>query len=147
MKALIFITLFMLTASLACAEPISVIRVHVTLTAYSARKCETDSTPTITASGKKVRPGIVALSRDLETLFGFKFGDKVILEGHGPLVFEDRMHKRKKLQVDIFMSKTKDALNFGVKKGILILEDTESMPKDSQMQNKLCLIIKGGDIQ
>jgi 3D (Asp-Asp-Asp) domain-containing protein len=132
MKTLAIILIFMSIGSLAFAEPL---KVHVTLTAYSARKCETDSTPTITASGKKVRPGIVALSRDLEALFGFKFGDKIILEGHKELVFEDRMHKRKKLQLDIFMTKTKDALKFGVKKGILILE---------AKKEKLCLIINGG---
>ena len=63
MKTLVLVLVFMSIGSLAFAEPI---KVHVTLTAYSARKCETDSTPTITASGKKVRPGIVALSRDME---------------------------------------------------------------------------------
>jgi len=135
MKTLVLVLVFMSIGSLAFAEPI---KVHVTLTAYSARKCETDSTPTITASGKKVRPGIVALSRDLEALFDFKFGDNVILEGHKTLTFEDRMHKRKKLQVDIFMVKTKDALKFGVKTGILILEGKKELVSNNQQ--KLYLI-------
>lgn len=96
-------------------------RIPVTITAYSSRECETDSTPDITASGKKVRSGMVALSRDLETSLGLKFGAHILLEDIGIFVFEDRMHKRKRLQVDIFMDKTEDALEWGVKEGIFVI--------------------------
>ena len=50
-----------------CVDKIEcVIRIPVTITAYSPRKGETDNTPFITASNKRVREGIIALSRDLE---------------------------------------------------------------------------------
>ena len=94
----------------------------VKMTAYSARVCETDSTPGITASNKKVKEGYIALSRDIERDFSLHFGDKVYVNGIGVFEFQDRMHKRKKRQIDIFMKSTKNALKFGVKKGLILIE-------------------------
>jgi len=105
-----------------CVDKIEcVIRIPVTITAYSPRKGETDSTPFITASNKRVREGIIALSRDLEEELELKFGDQIHIEGYGYFQFEDRMHKRKKKHVDIFMFETKRALKFGKQKGNLII--------------------------
>jgi len=94
----------------------------VKMTAYSARVCETDSTPNITASNKRVKVGYIALSRDIEKDFRLRFGDKIYVKGVGVFEFQDRMHRRKKRQVDIFMHSTKRALKFGVKKGLILIE-------------------------
>lgn len=94
-----------------------------TVTAYSPRPKETDSTPHITASNKKVRAGIIAVSRDLYDL-GWVFGRKVYIEGMGIFVIEDLMASRKRSQVDIFMWKTNDALKFGRQKRKVYLLDT-----------------------
>jgi len=105
-----------------CVDKIEcVIRIPVTITAYSPRKGETDSTPFITASNKRVREGIIAISRDLEEELQLKFGDQIHIEELGVFQFEDRMHKRKKKHVDIFMHDTKRALKFGKQKGHLII--------------------------
>ena len=86
----------------------------VTVTAYSPSVDETDSTPYITASNQRVRDGICALSRDIEKQFKLKFGDLIHLEGIGTCEFQDRMHKRKRRQVDLFMWWKRAALRFGV---------------------------------
>jgi 3D (Asp-Asp-Asp) domain-containing protein len=87
--------------------------IPVVVTAYNPLESQTDSTPHLTASNKLVRPGIVALSRDLEEEFGFTFGDTVVIQGIGSFVFEDRMHKRWRRRVDILMFSREDARKFG----------------------------------
>ena len=93
----------------------------VKLTAYNAEESQTDSTPNITASNRKIRKGWCALSRDIEKTLSLKFGDFIIvsIDGryYGKYEFQDRMHKRKTKQVDLYMVKKKEALKFGVKKG------------------------------
>uniref|UniRef100_A0A6M3L686 3D domain-containing protein n=1 Tax=viral metagenome TaxID=1070528 RepID=A0A6M3L686_9ZZZZ len=93
----------------------------VKITAYTARVQETDSTPTVTAFNTGVKEGIIALSRDLEEKHSLKGGDRVFLDCFtnkkysGIYVFNDRMHKRKRNQVDIFMNNLKKAKKVGVK--------------------------------
>jgi 3D (Asp-Asp-Asp) domain-containing protein len=87
--------------------------VDAVITAYSPTEDQCDSDPLITASMTKVRIGIVALSRDLEKDYNLKFGDIVYIYGLGPFKFQDRMHKRWKKKVDVFMWSRKDALQFG----------------------------------
>ncbi|MFH1188398.1 MAG: hypothetical protein V1652_00960 [bacterium] len=91
----------------------------VTVTGYSSREEETDSTPFITASGSHVREGIIAAN-------WLPFGAKVrIPEYFGETIFivEDRMHQRFSDRVDIWFSTTEEALKFGVQKArIEILE-------------------------
>jgi 3D (Asp-Asp-Asp) domain-containing protein len=98
-----------------------ILEIPVEITAYTARPEETDSTPTITASGQTVRVGIIALSRDLEKEFNLKFGDMVELRGLGYFEFQDRMNKRMRHSVDIFMHNYDDAIRFGRKQGLLRL--------------------------
>ena len=95
--------------------------VPVVVTAYNPVPTQTDSTPEITASNKRVRPGIVALSRDLEEEYGFRFGDPVFIVGLGFFVFEDRMHKRWTRRVDILMPSRRAAKAFGVKYSFLLV--------------------------
>lgn len=83
---------------------------EVFVTAYSSTPDETDDTPNITASNKPTREGIIAANF---LPFGTKvkipsiFGDKIF-------IVEDRMHKRKKNFVDIWMPSKQEALKFGI---------------------------------
>ena len=63
----------------------------------------------------------MALSRDLEKEFGFKFGDTVVIEDHGSFVFEDRMNKRWTRRVDILMFSWEDARKFGAQRSFLVV--------------------------
>lgn len=85
---------------------------QVTVTAYSPRVQETDSTPYRTASNRPVRQGIVAVSRDLFDM-GWVFGRKVYLKGLGLFTIDDLMASDKRNQIDIFMDDTAEALDFG----------------------------------
>jgi len=83
-------------------------RLPVTVTAYTQQRHAT-------ASGHRVRWGVVALSRDLERALGAEFGDRLVLEGIGTFVFEDRTAAHWRRRVDIFMESQKAARQFGVK--------------------------------
>jgi len=108
--------------SLACLFVLAFLTqgVEVTVTAYSPTPDQTDESPFITASNTRVRAGIVALSRDLERRLNLKFGDWIHLEGYGWFQFMDRMNKRKRLQVDVFMWSRARALKHGVKRRIIL---------------------------
>jgi 3D (Asp-Asp-Asp) domain-containing protein len=95
--------------------------IPVKVTAYNPLRSQTDNSPLITASNKRVRVGMVALSRDLEGEFDFRFGDTVYLYGLGRFVFEDRMHRRKRRHVDILMLNPVAARKFGVKSSYLFV--------------------------
>jgi 3D (Asp-Asp-Asp) domain-containing protein len=86
----------------------------VRVTAYNAVPEQTDSTPDICAWGDKIRPGIIAISRDLEQS-GLTRGKEVHVEGIGKVVVLDRMHHRKRNQIDLYMENYEDAVEFGVK--------------------------------
>ena len=85
----------------------------VRVTAYNSMESQTDSTPTICAWGDKIRPGIIAVSRDLEKL-GLTRGKEVHVEGFGKRIVLDRMHRRKTNQIDIFMESYDEAIQFGI---------------------------------
>src|SRR6266496_1621078 len=86
----------------------AVSRLPVKVTAYNQHQH-------VAASGRRVRRGVVALSPDLEHALGVEFGDRVVLEGVGTFVFEDRTAARWRRRVDIFMESPKAARQFGVK--------------------------------
>ena len=88
--------------------------VRVTLTAYSPREIETDSTPYETAFMTDVKPWTVAPSRDLFWR-GWVAGRKVYIEGHGVFPINDLMNKKTSTQLDIFFTTTAQAKEFGVK--------------------------------
>jgi len=86
-------------------------RVRFYVTAYSSSPDETDDTPFITASGKRVKRGVAASNM-------LPFGTKVKIPeifGEEVFVIEDRMHKRFDDRVDIWMPTKKEALVFGKK--------------------------------
>jgi 3D (Asp-Asp-Asp) domain-containing protein len=105
----------------AQGDPVRIRAIPVKVTAYNPVGSQTDSTPLITASNKQVKAGMVALSRDLEREFGFRFGDTVYLDGLGKFVFEDRMHRRKRRHVDILMFNPIQARRFGVRSSYLFV--------------------------
>lgn len=84
----------------------------LTVTAYSPRPEESDSSPHLTASNKRVRQGIVAVSRDLFDL-GWVFGKKVYIKDFGIFTIDDLMAGDKRNHVDIFMDDTAAAQSFG----------------------------------
>ena len=81
------------------SKPIPQISIPVHVTAYSPTVSQTDSTPYITASGIRVRKGIIALSWDLEKGLGLKFKDIIHLKNLGTFEFQDRMNKRWKKEL------------------------------------------------
>ncbi len=94
------------------AQPdVKVTRIMVTTTAYSSTPDQTDDTPFVTASGTRVRDGVVAanfLSLGTQIRIPELYGDKVF-------TVEDRMHFRKGYQVDIWFPNKIEALDFGAK--------------------------------
>jgi len=93
----------------------------VIVTAYSSTYFETDETPFITASGKKVREGVVAnnlLPLGTKIKLPELFGEKIF-------VVEDRMNPKKSLyHIDIWFPSYWEAKQFGVKKTFVeVLED------------------------
>ena len=78
--------------------------------------------PGKTASGIRVRDGILALSRDLEYQLDMCFGEQVKLEGLGTYSFQDRMASYKTMQADIWMPGRSQALHFGVKRNIMLIK-------------------------
>ncbi|MDX1608444.1 MAG: hypothetical protein R3251_04500 [Candidatus Spechtbacterales bacterium] len=92
-------------------EDIVVSKYWVPITAYSSTPDQTDSTPFTTASGTRVRDGIVAANF-------LPIGTKIkIPEYYGDKVFvvEDRMNARYWQKVDIWMPTKGEALSFGLR--------------------------------
>ena len=87
-------------------------KLKVMVTAYSSTVWQTQGDPFITASGSRVRDGIVAnnlLPFGVEVRLPEVFGDKVF-------VVEDRMHSRKGYyHVDVWFPSYESALAFGAK--------------------------------
>ena len=88
-------------------------KVFVTATIYHAVEEQTDSTPNITASGYEINMAdplsdrIIAVSWDLENVYGFKMGDMVHVSGTGVLdgiwFVRDRMNKRFRKRIDFLV--------------------------------------------
>lgn len=95
----------------------------VRATAYNSLAAQTDSTPFITATGTRTRPGVVALSRDM--LRSFPYGTRITIEDLSGrynhllkgrvFIVEDTMAARKTGSLDIWMGSRRDALNFGAR--------------------------------
>ncbi len=94
----------------------------VVATAYNNVPSQTDDTPDIAAWGDRIKPGmpLIAVSRDLLKM-GLKRGMKVQVSGlNGEFIVLDKMNKRYKKRIDIYMGKNiKAARNFGKKRVML----------------------------
>lgn len=110
-RPLIFLLLLLLVQLWGCEEkkvPIGII----TTTNY----CQ----GVMTAANVKVKPGHIALSRDIENQHRLKFGDLIYLEGETePYVFMDRMPMEWKRRADLYSRLCKDAREYGVQKRML----------------------------
>ena len=88
-------------------------RVFVTATIYHAVEAQTDSTPDITASGYKINmkdplsDRTIAVSWDLENMYGFTMGTMVHVQGtpylDGIWFVRDRMNKRWNKRIDFLV--------------------------------------------
>ena len=90
----------------------------VTVTAY--HHCP--GSKGITASGRRVKVGMIALSRDLERNLNMDFGDRVLLHGMGIFEFQDRMAARWNKKADIYLDNQGKARNFGVKRYVVLVK-------------------------
>ena len=83
-----------------------------TVTAYSSTAEQTDSSPFITANGKRVQEGVVACNF-------LTFGTKVKfpdLYGNQVFSVEDRMARKNNHKIDIWFSSKDEAKQFGVQR-------------------------------
>ncbi len=87
--------------------------INVTVTGYSIDAAAT-------ASSRPVRPGTVALSRDLLRSFTpgapYAFGDRILIPGMGVYVVEDAMNPRWTRKADIWFGDSETARRWGVRK-------------------------------
>jgi len=98
---------------------------EVTATAYTSSIDETDSTPSLAAWGDTLRPGMkaIAVSRDLIKK-GLSHGVKVSIEGlEGKYTVLDKMNKKWKNKIDIYMGTDKKAAKEWGKRKVVISWD------------------------
>ena len=104
--------------------------IKVKATAYNSLSYQTSSHPSIAAWGDSLKPGMkcIAVSRDLIRL-GLKHNTPVKIQGlAGIYLVKDKMHQRKRHQIDIYMgTDVKKAKQWGVKR----LKIKYGVPKDS----------------
>jgi len=100
-------------------------KLSIVATAYISHRRQTDNTPFIAAWNNKIRPGmkIVAVSRDLIKKHGLKNGVKVKIKGlKGHYIVKDKMNKRFRKRIDIYMGlNKKKSTKMGKKKGCSLL--------------------------
>jgi 3D (Asp-Asp-Asp) domain-containing protein len=90
----------------------------VTVTAY--HHCP--GSQGITASGARVKTGMLAVSRDLERNLNLDFGDRVLLHGFGVFEVQDRMASRWQKKVDVYLDSQQKARRFGVKRYVVLVK-------------------------
>ena len=124
--AKVSLCLVFLTLSFSLAQTL-----EVTMTAYSSEAAQTDGTPTITATGEEVGPGVVAVSRDLlndELPYGTELrvvevnNEANACGGWNPgmiLEVQDTMHPRRTNHVDIWVQTREEALEWGKCEAVL----------------------------
>jgi 3D (Asp-Asp-Asp) domain-containing protein len=120
MKKMAIFCLFGLALLLVPQPTKSVTMSIVTVTAYSYSGGQPPHG--ITASGRRVKEGMVAVSRDLERSLQLDFGDRVLLHGLGVFQFQDRMAQSQRKKVDVFMQTDSKARRFGVKRHIVLVK-------------------------
>jgi len=96
-------------------------RIAATVTAYTPDPRENGGkgTKSGTAIGTRIRPGIVAVSRDLLRQ-GWSYGDKVHIEGLGVFTIEDTMHQRYRRSIDVAVPNHAAAEKIGKRRDIVV---------------------------
>jgi len=101
---------------------------EVTASAFTSTPGETDDTPTLAAWGDTLKPGMkaIAVSRDLIKL-GLGHRQTVKISGlKGEYLVLDKMNKRWKKKIDIYMGNNKDkAKKWGKKKVTIYWRNTK----------------------
>ncbi len=96
---------------------------EVEATAYTSHIAQTDNTPTIAAWGDRLKTTTkaIAVSHDLLKKYGLKYRTKVRIKGlSGEFLVLDKMHKRWKKKIDIYMGMNrKAAFKWGKRKVLL----------------------------
>lgn len=124
-KLVPYLVSLIMSLSLGCmlgtnvnAKPVKVKKVNkAVITAYTPHE---NKGSRITASGKKVREGYVAVSKDLYKS-GWKFGKKVQIKKK-TYIIQDILPSRKS-GIDIFMENYDKAIQFGVQRHDVVLLD------------------------
>ena len=83
----------------------SIKTLQVTASAYNSVRAQTNHQPNLTAWGVRLKPGMkaVAISRDLLQK-GFKKGTRIKIQGlTGEYIVLDKMHRRWRNKIDIYM--------------------------------------------
>lgn len=115
MILLVLVTVIMMLTNFCYAEQtktVTFVATKANITAYTLKECYHNKG--ITSSGEMVRPGIVAVSRDLEKM-GLKLGKRIHIQDVGEFVVKDRTSSRLKKTIDVYMVSHKEALKFGRK--------------------------------
>ncbi len=112
---------------------------RVTASAYTSCRRETDSTPYLAAWNNRLKPGIksIAVSRDLLKM-GLENGSLITIDGlKGKYKVLDKMHKRWKKKVDIYMGcNSKKARRWGKRK---VTIRWAKNPSELKLKNKQTL--------
>lgn len=99
--------------------------IKISVTAYTLKECYHNKGKT--ASGERVKTGIVAVSRDLERK-GLKLGTKIKISNMGTFVVKDRTSHKNRGNVDVYMPSHTSALRFGRQKYTLVQNQDVSDP-------------------
>ena len=102
----------------------------VTASAYTSNVRETDSTPNLAAWGDTLKPGMksIAVSRDLIDM-GLTHNQEVRIEGlDGTYKVLDKMNKRRKKKIDIYMGNdVKKARQWGKQEVVIYWTEKEGV--------------------
>lgn len=120
MKKLVIFCLVGLAVPLLPRPTMCVTMSIVKVTAYSYNGGA--SPHGITSSGRRVKEGMVAVSRDVERFLNLEFGDRVLLHGLGVFEFQDRTASYVRKTADVFMKTDRKARRFGVKRHIVLVK-------------------------
>jgi LysM repeat protein/3D (Asp-Asp-Asp) domain-containing protein len=92
-------------------------KLRIQATAYTSHRRQTDKTPFLAAWNNRLRPGMkaIAVSRDLIRKYGITNGKRVKISGlSGTYVVKDKMNKRFRKRIDIYMGlNRRKALRWG----------------------------------
>ena len=115
----LLILIFFISCSPKADDPYVWKELSVKATAYNSLSYQTSSNPSIAAWGDSLKPGMkcIAVSRDLIKL-GLKHNTPVKIHGlKGIYLVKDKMHSRKRKQIDVYMGvDVKKAKKWGVKR-------------------------------
>jgi 3D (Asp-Asp-Asp) domain-containing protein len=121
MRVTLFLLVLIFSASCKKKEidPYVWKEIEVKASAYNSLRYQTSSNPSIAAWGDSLQPGMrcIAVSRDLIKL-GLKHNTPVKIEGLDSIyLVKDKMHRRKRNQIDLYMGvDVKKAKEWGVKR-------------------------------